>query len=141
MGEELIYVTLISSIFSLIGLVTYFSLSTRKMRLESELNLKRFRVGKRYKLKEMELPQRIDNRSPTTKITDKAISGLINRYVGGRGGTEEEEEEINAEGIIGGVVDYLEAHPEQKKNINKIVDRLLGGGGEEKQQSKVEDLR
>lgn len=141
MGEEIIYVTLISSIFSLIGLITYFSLSTRKMRLESELNLKRFRVGKRYKLKELELPQKIDSRSPTTKITDKAINGLINRYIKGKTG-EEEEEEINAEGIIGGIAGYLEDHPEQQKNISKIVNRLLGGGGgEEKENIKVDDLR
>lgn len=141
MDEAIIFVTLISSIFSLIGLITYFNLSTRKMKLESELNLKRFRIGKRYKLKEMEMPQVIESKGLKDKAIDGIIDRLAKRYLGPREEGEEEGEEINANGIIAGISNYLADHPEQQKNLGKVVQQFLGGGEGGKKGDNIEEFR
>jgi hypothetical protein len=122
---ELVYVSLISSIFSIIGLITYFSLSTRKMQLENELNIKRFRIGKRYKIQEMQLPQQVDTRSIKDKTIDNLIQKAAAKYL--HTGPEDENEGINVDGIIDGVMQYLEEHPEQKENVGELINKFLSG--------------
>jgi len=98
MGYEIVYTALVGGIFSLFGIYLMYNLSSRKMKMEQEYNIKRFKLGKRYKIKELELPAK------TSKPSDKMIDQLIQKYAPRLLGGEEEEEEDNIENLIGSFV-------------------------------------
>jgi len=57
MGYEIVAATLVGSICSIITILLWQRGTWKKMELEHNYNIKRFKLGKKYKLQEQELPK------------------------------------------------------------------------------------
>ena len=115
---EIVYTALVGGIFSLLGIYLIFSLQTRKMTLEQNYKIRRFKLGNKFKLKKSELPE--DIKSPK----DKLIDGLIKKYAPRLLGTDEDEDELETDDIVENIIQgALKGATSGKKEESETFER------------------
>jgi hypothetical protein len=105
--------SLIGGIFSVLGLLLYQHGVYKKLSIEHDYNIKRFKLGKRYKLKERELPK-AQNKGwldIAKNLNPNQISQLLDFLPDNPGLTEE------SEGFEGILSDLIQNNPELVKGF------------------------
>ena len=104
MGYEIVAATAIGSICSIISILLWQRGTWIKMKLEHQYNIKRFRLGKTYKLKEMDMPKKQSKNllDQLSKLDKNTISRALEFLAPGEEYDTEEPEGL--EGLLKNIV-------------------------------------
>jgi len=125
MDYSIVLATLVGTLGSIFGMLLYQRGVFKKMAIEQNYNIARFKLGKRYKLKEMEMPKKRNKGLIETlgKLDRDKIGGLLDMLSGG-----EEDEDT---GLVDALQDIVANNPD-------IVNKFLSGFAQGKQERKPE---
>jgi len=123
---EIVLATFIGGVMSIIGVMLLNRNWYKRKEMEYKYNIKRFKLGKRYKLQERDLPKKSEPNwlEIIGKLDKSQIGNLIDMI----------PEDVDDEGdILGSIIQYAQNNPE-------LVQNLLGGlMGKPKEQKTLTD--
>jgi len=123
---EIVLATFIGGVMSIIGVMLLNRNWYKRKEMEYKYNIKRFKLGKRYKLQERDLPKKSEPNwlEIIGKLDKSQIGNLVDMI----------PEDVDDEGdILGSIIQYAQNNPE-------LVQNLLGGlMGKPKEQKTLTD--
>lgn len=131
MGYEIVIATAVGGVFSVITILLLNHNWFKRKEMEYRYNINRFKLGKRYKMKEQELPKKseksiVEQLKGIDPATVKSVMGMLQS--GEEEGTEEEEDQIG----------QLLANPAVKNLLKQITS---GSGGQDQQTQDISEMR
>jgi len=126
MDAEIVLAVFIGGIFQLVGLWMWQSGTWKKLRIEQQYKIKRFKLGNKYKLKQSEMPEKQSAgwMDILKKLDKEQISNLVDLI-------PDDERELG-DNVLDGIMSFAQNNPE-------IVQNFLSGLGGGTQQKKLKD--
>lgn len=131
MGMEIVYATLISSFFGILGLMLFQHNKEKNMELKKKYEIELFKLKKRESRKDKRLASTI-NTKPESSLLDLAknidsnkIGGIL-EALQGKDDYEDEQDEM-----LGGIGDIIAKNPD-------LVQSFLGGLSKKKDNNETE---